>query len=128
MCRLAVLRVDGTTIPEAAVNLATEAGALLLDAKVVGQLGGTGTQLDWAGLANAVMKLRAGVNTLQLVLAGGLNAQNVGTAHELLRPDVVDVSSGVEVSPGVKDADAMAAFISAARASVVPAPQATRQR
>lgn len=112
-----VLRVDGTTLPASAVELADAAGALVLDAKVVGQLGGTGVSLDWDGLVDAVRALRVAVPAMQLVLAGGLRAANVGRAMALLEPDVVDVSSGVELAPGLKHPKAVEQFVSAVMAA-----------
>ncbi len=108
-----VLRVAGTTLPPDAEALGRAAGALVLDAKVVGQLGGTGVALDWSGLSDEVVALRRAVPALQLVLAGGLRASNVAEAMRLLAPDVVDVSSGVELAPGVKDPDAVEQFVRA---------------
>lgn len=112
-----VLRVEGTSLPSQAVALARTTGALVLDAKVVGQLGGTGVTLDWSGLAEAVASLRQAVPQLRLVLAGGLRDDNVAHAMALLEPDVVDVSSGVEYAPGVKDPSAIARFVSAVSAA-----------
>ncbi len=112
-----VLRVDGGTLSESAVGLAEAAGALVLDAKVVGQLGGTGVSLDWAALADAVRRLRVAVPSFRLVLAGGLRPENVGRAIELMQPDVVDVSSGVESAPGIKDPITVARFVSAVHVS-----------
>ncbi len=112
-----VLRVDGVTLPKEAADLAAAAGALVLDAKVAGRLGGTGVTLDWEGLVQAVAGLRATVPALQLVLAGGLREDNVASAIRLLNPEVVDVSSGVETAPGVKDQSAVERFVSAAMAA-----------
>ena len=112
-----VLRVDGVTLPKEAADLALAAGALVLDAQVAGRLGGTGVTLDWEGLAKAVAGLRKTVPGLQFVLAGGLREDNVASAIRLLSPDVVDVSSGVETAPGVKDQSAVERFVSAARAA-----------
>ena len=112
-----VLRVEGIVLPSNARALAEAAGALVLDAKVVGQLGGTGTALDWEGLVEAVTQLRTAVPGFELVLAGGLRARNVAHAMALLEPDVVDVSSGVETAPGVKDPVAIDAFVTAVSAA-----------
>lgn len=111
-----VLRVEGTSLPASAAALARAAGHLVLDAKVVGQLGGTGVALDWGGLRDEVAAVRAAVPDVRIVLAGGLRAENVRTAIGLLAPDVVDISSGVEVSPGVKDPVAIQQFVAAVRA------------
>ena len=108
-----VLRVAGTQLPEAAWALAAEAPALVLDAKVVGALGGTGVALEWEALADDVARWRRDHAGCALVLAGGLRADNVGRAIALLRPDVVDVSSGVESAPGHKDAERLEAFFHA---------------
>ena len=111
-----VLRVEGTCIPaEKTEDIAAAAGALVLDAHVIGQLGGTGVTLDWAGLAQRVSELRARTPGMQLVLAGGLRARNVREAIRLLSPDVVDVSSGVEASPGVKDPEEVERFVDEVR-------------
>jgi phosphoribosylanthranilate isomerase len=112
-----VVRIAGTTLPADATALATAAGALVLDAKVIGQLGGTGVTLDWKGLAVAVAALRRDVPQVQLILAGGLRPANVADAIALLHPDVVDVSSGVESSVGVKDPEAMVQFVQAVDAA-----------
>lgn len=112
-----VLRVEGTELPPNAQALAAAAGWLVLDAKVVGQLGGTGVVLDWSGLAGQLSALRHAVPALQLVLAGGLRAPNVAEAIRLLAPEVVDVSSGVETAPGVKDPVAVEQFVKAVHAA-----------
>ena len=108
-----VLRIAGTELPPDAEVLAAVQRTLVIDAHVVGQLGGTGVALDWNGLAESVRRLRARVPGLMLVLAGGLRAENVGEAMRLLSPAVVDVSSGVENAPGVKDPVRVQQFVQA---------------
>ncbi len=81
---------------------------LLVDARVEGALGGTGKTLDWALVAGLARQRK-------LTLAGGLTPENVGGAIRAVRPYCVDVASGVEKSPGVKDAEKVAAFVRAAR-------------
>jgi len=80
-----------------------DAQGLLLDAFVEGAHGGTGAMLDWALIPRNV--------PLPVILAGGLHAGNVAEAIRLVQPYAVDVSSGVEVSKGIKDAAKIAAFI-----------------
>lgn len=80
--------------------------AVLLD----GLRPGSGEAFDW----NAA---RAWRGHPRLVLAGGLTAETVGDAVRTLRPYAVDVASGVEASPGVKDPEAMRAFVRAARSA-----------
>ena len=114
-----VLRVEGTQLPRDAWDLAAEAPALVLDAKVVGQLGGTGVALDWAALADDVAQWRRDRPACSLVLAGGLHAENVERAIALLRPHIVDVSSGVEAAPGRKDPARLRAFFHAVQGAMV---------
>jgi len=87
--------------------------AILLDAHAPGNYGGTGQVLDWKGLALQRHMLLG----LPLVLAGGLTAENVADAICVVRPDAVDTASGVEASPGIKDAAKVRDFIAAARAA-----------
>jgi phosphoribosylanthranilate isomerase len=79
------------------------ASALLLDAHVEGVAGGTGQRFDWT-------LIPAGL-PMPIVLAGGLNAENVADAIKQVRPYAVDVSGGVESQKGIKDAGKIAAFM-----------------
>ncbi len=85
--------------------------AVLLDAAVPGQHGGTGQTADWSVAAT----VREALGDLPVVLAGGLTPNNVGAAVKMVRPWAVDVASGVESAPGVKDATRMAEFVAAVR-------------
>lgn len=84
------------------------ADRLLFDAPATALPGGTGTTFDWSVLAGHDHKVAWG-------LAGGLDADNVVRAIEATSPPLVDVSSGVESAPGVKDVDRIAAFCQAVR-------------
>jgi phosphoribosylanthranilate isomerase len=110
----AVQRIRGSDVPGRAVELFAVADAVVLDAHVLGELGGTGVALPWKDLRDRVHSLRAG--RARLVLAGGLRAENVAAAIDLLQPDVVDVSSGIEADVGVKDYGRMRAFRDAVQA------------
>ena len=112
-----VLRVRDGRLPESAAELFAATDAVLLDAHVPGKLGGTGVALPWEALVDDLVAIRNGGSGARLVLAGGLKAENVGEAIRLLRPDVVDVSSGVETAPGIKDHARMRAFRDAVHAS-----------
>ncbi|NNC99628.1 MAG: phosphoribosylanthranilate isomerase [Gammaproteobacteria bacterium] len=86
------------------------AAAILLDPYVQGQHGGTGTVLDQALWTRAVMKsnmseesLSASGTRQRLILAGGLSPANLSTAVREVKPWAVDLNSGVEKQPGVKD-------------------------
>jgi phosphoribosylanthranilate isomerase len=81
----------------------SDAKALLLDTYTEGVPGGTGQVFDW----NVIPKHM----TKQLVLAGGLDANNVTQAIKLVKPYAVDVSGGVESAKGIKDAAKIAAFM-----------------
>ena len=82
-----------------------------------GATGGTGRTFDWS-LAREVRE-RASF----LVLAGGLTPENVGAALTAVRPDAVDVSSGVESSPGRKDPAKVRAFVDAVRSAAMNGPE-----
>ena len=82
---------------------------ILLDSYQPGVPGGTGSTFDWARIPRP--------SNRALVLAGGLNAENVGEAISRVTPWAVDVSGGVESRPGVKDPVAIERFVRAVRAS-----------
>lgn len=79
------------------------AQGLLLDAFIEGLPGGTGASFDWGLIPKKL--------PLPVILSGGLDAQNVAAAIGQVFPYAVDVSSGVEMSKGIKDATKIAAFI-----------------
>jgi phosphoribosylanthranilate isomerase len=87
-------------------------GAIMLDSGMSGQRGGTGTTFDW-------QEARVWVSSFNklypIVIAGGLNAENVGEAMQILNPWGVDVVSGVEASPGKKDPEKIRVFVRAVR-------------
>lgn len=88
------------------------AEAILLDAPTPGR-GGAGAKFDWSLAREA----RERFPKINFVLAGGLTPENVGSAIATAEPWAVDVASGVEAAPGVKDAAKLAAFIAAIRPS-----------
>jgi phosphoribosylanthranilate isomerase len=88
--------------------------AVLLDAKKAGASGGLGLAFDWKHVAEIVERA-LGDHQHRVILAGGLDAENVTEAIAALKPWGVDVASGVEASPGTKDWERMRKFIAAAR-------------
>lgn len=109
----AVAHVSDPAVVDAAAQWFDDGiDAVVLDAAVPGQLGGTGVALDWAAVAPAVQRLR---QRGRVVLAGGLRPENVAAALNVVAVDIVDVSSGVESSPGIKDPERMRAFADAVR-------------
>ncbi len=92
----------GLDIAELAAQY-TDAQGILLDAWVPGVHGGTGERFDWARIPENLAK--------PLILAGGLNADNVGQAVQQVQPWAVDVSGGIEVSHGIKDAEKIRKFL-----------------
>ncbi len=84
--------------------------AVLVDSFVAGEMGGTGHRAPW--------ELLVGFDPgVPLILAGGLTPDNVADAIRLVRPWVVDVASGVESAPGVKDHGKLRAFVQAVKAT-----------
>jgi phosphoribosylanthranilate isomerase len=80
----------------------------LLDTYVPGRHGGTGERFDWALVGEHAANI-------PLILSGGLRPENVAEAVETTRPFAVDVSSGVEASPGLKDPDKVARLFESVR-------------
>jgi phosphoribosylanthranilate isomerase len=90
----------------------------LLDTRGEGQPGGTGVTFDWS-----LTKLR--MSRVPLIMSGGLDAENVAAAMEATRPFAVDVASGTESAPGVKDHELIIGFIAAVRAGDAAAEAAS---
>lgn len=107
-----VARIAGAELPPGHAELFKAADGVVLDSRVVGSLGGSGTTFDWLGVRD---EIRAAADKRLLILAGGLTPENVEEGIRALRPAVVDVSSGVEARIGEKDHARMAAFVQAAR-------------
>ncbi|MGH2943891.1 MAG: phosphoribosylanthranilate isomerase, partial [Solirubrobacteraceae bacterium] len=106
------VRVRSRATLQAAVAYHTD--FLLLDAHVEGVPGGTGQTIDWELVRGA--RLRAPV-----ILSGGLNPDNVAAAIAATDPFAVDVASGTELSPGIKDPARLEAFHEAVRGTSVAA-------
>lgn len=100
-----VSMLDGSAIKIAATDYPDAAG-LLLDSHIAGKVGGSGKVFDWSLISHG---------SIPVWLAGGLNPENVAAAVRQAKPFAVDVSSGVEASPGIKNAEKIAAFINAVR-------------
>jgi phosphoribosylanthranilate isomerase len=92
-------------------NLAVPLAACLLDANVPGAFGGTGTQPPWDALRSGYRR----EVWPPLILAGGLSPENVGAGIAAVQPWGVDVASGVEASPGMKELARVERFVTAAR-------------
>jgi len=91
---------------------AYQTAGLLVEAEVSGQWGGTGIPLNWERLKK---DLEAETPTVRsrLVLAGGLDPQNVALAVSIVQPYAVDVSTGVEDEPGIKNHEKIKEFMNA---------------
>jgi phosphoribosylanthranilate isomerase len=112
MEHLQVWRVVRIATPDGLDALAAavpDADAVLVEPHVPQARGGAGVSLDLAVAREA----RARLAGTTMVLAGGLTPETVAEAAGLVRPEVVDVSSGVEYLPGIKDPDKIARFLEA---------------
>ena len=104
-----VVRIATPDGLDALADAVRDADAVLVEPHVPHTLGGAGVSLDLAVAREA----RARLAGTTMVLAGGLTPENVAEALGLVRPEVVDVSSGVEYLPGIKDPDKIARFLEA---------------
>jgi phosphoribosylanthranilate isomerase len=104
--RIEVIRLTDHALP----GIETACDAILLDAHQPGIYGGTGRRIDWPLAAEVVR-----ASPTPVILAGGLTPDNVRDAIEQVRPYAVDVSSGVESSPGIKDHIKLRDFIEAVK-------------
>lgn len=107
-CRLwRAVRVNGSAVaPDPSAWPAVE--RYVVDAAAPGLYGGTGSVADWAGAAGLAARKT-------VMLAGGLTPENVASAIAAVRPAGVDVASGVESAPGVKDREKLRRFMETAR-------------
>ena len=96
----------------AAVAGYPSASGFLFDGHAAGEQGGSGKRFDWKRMPHLLEK--------PFLLAGGLSADNVGVAIRTAQPWGVDVSSGVESAPGIKDAEKMRRFVEEARRADAP--------
>jgi phosphoribosylanthranilate isomerase len=110
--RLHAVRLRPDQRAQDLTQMTINAGALVLDAYREGQFGGTGETIDWEVAAEVVAR-----SEMRVILAGGLTPENVADAIRRVRPYAVDVSSGVESEPGIKDAGKLRAFFEAVRSS-----------
>ena len=102
------VKIAGAAPDDAVLGYHARARGLLLDVHDPVAVGGTGRAFDWS--------LAPVGATRPIILAGGLHAQNVAAAIRQVRPFAVDVSSGVEVSPGIKDGARIREFMRAVAA------------
>jgi phosphoribosylanthranilate isomerase len=99
--------------------------AVLVDAARRGKSGGLGMAFDWRLAANEIRlacsaaAAASGSDLPPLIVAGGLHSRNVAAAIDVLEPWGVDVASGVEARPGLKDPERLRRFIAAARGSIL---------
>ncbi|MCE7951730.1 MAG: phosphoribosylanthranilate isomerase [Xanthomonadales bacterium PRO7] len=105
---LKAIAMNGDNAP-AQMHEHTAAVGFVFDAHAPGGQGGSGRVFDWSRIPRDLMR--------PLILAGGLNLANVAEAIATVAPYAMDVSSGIEAAPGIKDAARMRAFVDAVRAA-----------
>jgi phosphoribosylanthranilate isomerase len=105
---IAVVGVSQNGADSAPPDLLARCRSVLCDTALAGRSGGTGTVFDWSLLAGRAWPV-------PMILAGGLDPDNVAEAIARVHPAAVDVASGVESSAGIKDEDKMRLFFEAVR-------------
>ncbi|MGD9130862.1 MAG: phosphoribosylanthranilate isomerase [Candidatus Bathyarchaeota archaeon] len=108
--------VTKDALNETAIEELKAFDAVLLDSFIKGQYGGTGRVHDW----NLSRQIREAVAPLPLILAGGLKPENVKEGVQTVQPYAVDVASGVELRPAVKDHEKVRAFVENAKEIKLP--------
>jgi phosphoribosylanthranilate isomerase len=106
--------MDGDVDVRAIVKSHPHAAGFVLDGHPPGQQGGRGKTFDWSRIPEDFVR--------PILLAGGLHPGNVGDAIHTVRPWAVDLASGVESAPGIKDVAKMRAFFAAVRAADAELP------
>lgn len=106
--------MDGNVDVRAVAATHSRASGFVLDGHPPGQQGGRGKTFDWSRIPRDFGR--------PILLAGGLNAGNVGEAIRMVRPWAVDLASGIESAPGIKDAAKMRAFFAAVHAADAERP------
>ncbi len=117
----AIPMADAPNLSECAIAF-RQASALLLDShslRGTDKTGGSGHRFDWASVGASIYDLKLQNPPCYWVLAGGLTLDNVVSGIRLLKPYAVDVSSGIESSPGVKDAEKMRQFVHAVNTALI---------
>lgn len=109
------LEANSRTVSNDAMEASKLFDAVLLDSSIGEKWGGTGVVHDW----ELSRDIRRAIHPRPFILAGGLTPSNIEEAVRLVQPYAVDVSSGVELSPGVKDPEKISEFVEKAR-SVSP--------
>jgi phosphoribosylanthranilate isomerase len=97
--------------------------AVLIDSRTAKAVGGTGITFDWRAAQASFLR---NAPHLRLIVAGGLNPENVAEALYALQPWGVDVASGVEAAPGRKDPAKVKAFVNAARKAAIEIEKANQ--
>jgi phosphoribosylanthranilate isomerase len=108
---IGAVKANPTDAVDNAAKAAKMFDAVLLDSFVQGKHGGTGVIHDW----DLSLHIKQVIHPKPLILAGGLNPENVAEAVRTVEPYAVDVSSGVERQPGVKDNRKMVKFVKNAK-------------
>ena len=105
------VNANSSTLLQTALAKARIFDGLHLDSLTINNYGGTGLTHDW----NLSRRIKKSIEPVPLILAGGLNPENVVAAINIVQPYAVDVSSGVESKPGIKDAKKIFTFIKNAK-------------
>lgn len=109
---------DVSTVHEYLARCSSPPDAVLIDAYAPGAYGGTGQVVDW----EVAQRLASQLLPLPLILAGGLQSQNVSAAIRAVGPRAVDTASGVESAPGRKDGEQVAEFVRQAQQAFAGQP------